>query len=943
MKRRRGVSSRKRMNWRDDNRRRSSGSGDDDGGGVEKLPSDHVTVKNGAISSEKSCESSDGYGTYVMTIILFIMVIGLLSLMSLAYFVGNSLLWFVVWLICHAYFLKLLREQVLMAAAAAGDEKEIGKGKKRNRQEDGEPEDGRELRKQQHFFWDKIIDGVIKSLLKYGRAYHNREAIGRGGASGNADMSGNDYGHQLYTEDDEAEEEDGDDRKELGQTLEWEIGGRRHSLVRQLTLDNHTISEEAMVQALLLCISDSSPDTNVLNPKWTIVRERHGITIWTSESSVSASCPIRGRMVCSATPTELLSLLIDDNRIGEYDNLFDKVVFSEILNDRTIVRRTCYRSIWPTRPRDFVIKTTWEEFADGSVVIATKSIDRPDCPENPTYTRGKMFMCGFVIVPLCQQEYPAGSCLPACPDPPFGHQYSEITMYAHTDLGGNLPASIINRLSKKPAHRVLRKIQKMVVNKTLVSKPEPRASRSMSLAIRQYSSVDTLRDLLEDVDELNCSQEILYPMDDTEKFSPRMSGERTVDRTSHTFTTGASINKSYAMAKAMNIMEALERMASDSAMKWVELLRVENSASDGGTFLYKSNVPGSSKINLGACSIILTAPEELLGLLLETAAMLGPDYKVENQEVIETLQSEVGSTTSHCTTGDQKGDDTTIFWFTCIHKRQRIHRDFVIPRCFRALPGGGGLIAYSSVEHPAFPSTPAFARGKIQLCGFVVVPKPPNGCMAEEEGNPLRCSSVTYFTSLRFSEYLPAFEDLQVSYHFMGPLHVLEELKRALNDTLYSVDEEVRDDDAYDVPICSTPTLMSRQSSLTLPSGHVGKGGVFEEAGSSSVAFEETFRSAFTDDSTRSSCSSQSIISPVSPSPIIQCPVRSMGSTTHSMVSSQKVAQMHEAAVRDLLALASEGEYMGDGPQVDWILKQDCNDLKLWSSKLSECGWRVSS
>lgn len=41
---------------------------------------------------------------------------------------------------------------------------------------------------------------------------------------------------------------------------------------------------------------------------------------------------------------------------------------------------------------------------------------------------------------------------------PEGRPSSEFTMYAHTDLGGNLPASVINKLCKKPAYRVLRKV-----------------------------------------------------------------------------------------------------------------------------------------------------------------------------------------------------------------------------------------------------------------------------------------------------------------------------------------------------------------------------------------------------------------------------------------------------------------------------------------------------
>ncbi|CAN0105316.1 unnamed protein product, partial [Sphacelaria rigidula] len=45
-------------------------------------------------------------------------------------------------------------------------------------------------------------------------------------------------------------------------------------------------------------------------------------------------------------------------------------------------------------------------------------------------------------------------------------------MYAHTDLGGNLPASVINKLCKKPAYRVLRKIQDMIATDTLVKRGE---------------------------------------------------------------------------------------------------------------------------------------------------------------------------------------------------------------------------------------------------------------------------------------------------------------------------------------------------------------------------------------------------------------------------------------------------------------------------------------
>lgn len=49
--------------------------------------------------------------------------------------------------------------------------------------------------------------------------------------------------------------------------------------------------------------------------------------------------------------------------------------------------------------------------------------------------------------------------------------------------------------------------------------------------------------------------------------------------------------------------------------------------------LYKSPVVGTNKVRLGASTCVSTLPSELVGILLENAAMLGPDYIVDRQEV----------------------------------------------------------------------------------------------------------------------------------------------------------------------------------------------------------------------------------------------------------------------------------------------------------------------
>lgn len=49
--------------------------------------------------------------------------------------------------------------------------------------------------------------------------------------------------------------------------------------------------------------------------------------------------------------------------------------------------------------------------------------------------------------------------------------------------------------------------------------------------------------------------------------------------------------------------------------------------------LYKSPIVGTKKVRLGASTCVSALSSELVGILLETAAMLGPDYIVDRQEV----------------------------------------------------------------------------------------------------------------------------------------------------------------------------------------------------------------------------------------------------------------------------------------------------------------------
>ncbi|CAM9380866.1 unnamed protein product, partial [Ectocarpus sp. 4 AP-2014] len=60
----------------------------------------------------------------------------------------------------------------------------------------------------------------------------------------------------------------------------------------------------------------------------------------------------------------------------------------------------------------------------------------------------------------------------------------------------------------------------------------------------------------------------------------------------------------------------------------------------------------------------------------------------------------------------------------------------------------------------------------------------------DEGGGGGGVSEVTFFTHLTFSAYLPDFQEMEACRHFVGPLHILQELKWVVERTLGSFQED---------------------------------------------------------------------------------------------------------------------------------------------------------
>ena len=116
------------------------------------------------------------------------------------------------------------------------------------------------------------------------------------------------------------------------------------------------------------------------------------------------------------------------------------------VDSRSNVRRLCFKAVWPTAPRDFVICTTWNEEPDGSIIVATTAVSDDICPPQKGFVRGSINISGYHILPYSAENAAVTNLKPG---------ECQLTLTAHSDLGGSLPASIINMLSTQAPVKIM--------------------------------------------------------------------------------------------------------------------------------------------------------------------------------------------------------------------------------------------------------------------------------------------------------------------------------------------------------------------------------------------------------------------------------------------------------------------------------------------------------
>lgn len=136
------------------------------------------------------------------------------------------------------------------------------------------------------------------------------------------------------------------------------------------------------------------------------------------------------------------------------------------IDEQTAVRRLCFKEVWPTAPRDFLVCASWRRRDEYCLEIGSRSVSDSLYPQQKgcRHIRGFLQFSGYIL-----QSYD--------PNQPIlvesteqGNKYLSsdecmVTLINHSELGGSVPAAIVNMLSTSAPIKLLSSLADIVCEK----------------------------------------------------------------------------------------------------------------------------------------------------------------------------------------------------------------------------------------------------------------------------------------------------------------------------------------------------------------------------------------------------------------------------------------------------------------------------------------------
>ena len=135
-------------------------------------------------------------------------------------------------------------------------------------------------------------------------------------------------------------------------------------------------------------LSSADKGSMSLSVDWQVRVQKDHMTVSSATVPGSQWNAIRAITTMHSDIKQIVDLLIDDNRINEFDDMVDFIVPLVKVDARTAIRRIVCKPIWPTAPRDFIVCTSWTALEDGSVMVCSRSAPNDVLSTQIGYVRG---------------------------------------------------------------------------------------------------------------------------------------------------------------------------------------------------------------------------------------------------------------------------------------------------------------------------------------------------------------------------------------------------------------------------------------------------------------------------------------------------------------------------------------------------------------------------
>jgi hypothetical protein len=180
------------------------------------------------------------------------------------------------------------------------------------------------------------------------------------------------------------------------------------------------------------------------NP-WQLKKSQNGIPVYTRKVAGSPILEYKSNAIIGAPMHKVIALFEDEKKIRRW---YYQCVHSELVENEATDKKVIYLVLhlpWPVAARDFVFRRTRSDLPDGSISYSLTAL--PD------------------RLPLVKGMIRVNSIKSVWTFKPLPKNQTEVFFQQHTDPGGSIPASIINRISVDTPYYSLKNFRKLITGK----------------------------------------------------------------------------------------------------------------------------------------------------------------------------------------------------------------------------------------------------------------------------------------------------------------------------------------------------------------------------------------------------------------------------------------------------------------------------------------------